>query len=124
MHQGIAAVHGLAAIVVGVLVVRLWNPGDYIEALPGVLLVALLLAIAWGLWWRRAWGRVLALIVHWPCLVGAVVLLPACLYVLLFVPPGEIAVLHFFALLALVFLSPALLLSASTLWYLQWRKVR
>jgi hypothetical protein len=47
--DAIAAVHVLAAIVVGVLVVRLWNPGDYREALPWVLLAILLLASARGL---------------------------------------------------------------------------
>ena len=102
--QVIAAVHVLAAIVLGVLVVRLWNPGDHVEALPWVLLAILLLTIAWGLWRRQTWARVLALIIHWPTLVGAIVLLPACLFVLLFVPAGEIAVLHVFALLGLIIL--------------------
>ena len=119
--QVIAAVHVLAAIVMGALVVRLWNPGDYVEALPWVLLAILLLAIARGLWRRQTWARMLSLIIHWSTLVVAIVLLPICLFVLLFVPAGEIAVLHVFALFGLIILAPALLVSAWTVWYLHRR---
>lgn len=119
--QVIAATHILAAIVMGALVVCLWNPGDYVEALPWVFLATLLLAIAWGLWRRQTWACMLALIIHWPTLVVAIVLLPICLFVLLFIPVGEIAVLHVFASLGLIILAPALLVSAWTVWYLHRR---
>jgi hypothetical protein len=122
LHRVIAAVHILGAIALGILVVLLWNEGDYAETFPWVLLAVLLLAIAWGLWKRRNWARVLALIIHWPSLVGAIVLLTACL-LLLYGPPGESPVRHGVAFFGLVLLSPVLLASAWTLWYLQWRKV-
>lgn len=104
--------------------VRLYNPGDQMEALPWGLLTLLLLAIGWGLWRRQVWARVLALVVHWTVFVGAVGLLPLCLYVLLLVPARGIAVAHVFALIGAVLALPILILSGWTIWYLHRRMLR
>lgn len=124
----IAAIQLVAAIGVVVAIVDLWNPddplGSLVEALSWVLLTILLLAIGWGLWSRRAWARVLALIIHWPTFIGAIGLLPLCLGFLLLVPARGIAVFHAFALFGLVVLPPVLLVSGWTLWYLHRRTLR
>ncbi len=117
-----AIVHALVGVLLGGFVALGWNSGKYeVEALPWMLLAILLVVLARGLWRRRGWSRMLALIIHWPVLVGSASLLPMCLaYVLLATPEG-IAVVYAFAVYGLFFLSPLVLFSGWTVWYLHRR---
>jgi hypothetical protein len=114
----IAAIHLIAALLVGWLIIIAWNPGDLHEALPWMLVAAVLMALAVGLWRRRRWARLVALIIHWPTFAGSLLLLPLCVIFLLVDPAGEMSFFHPFAFLGVIFLSPALLLSGCTVWYL------
>src|SRR6476660_3801964 len=108
--QVIVAIQVVAAIGLLVAIGRLWNSrdplGSLLEALVWVFLATLLLMIGWGLWTRRAWARLLALVVYWPTFVATIILLPLCLGVLILVPAGGIAVAHFFAWSGLILLPP------------------
>ena len=130
--QVIAGIQLVAAIsLVGLVVAYLVaqrNPNDLLwwvdESLFWVFPAILLLTIGRGLWNRRPWARVLALIIHWPIFVGAIGLLPLCLGFLLLVPARGIAVGHVFALFGLVAVAPVFLVSGWTLWYLHRRTLR
>jgi len=126
--QVIAAIQVVEAIGLVVAIVGAWNPedpgGSLIEAMFWVLLAILLLTIGWGLWMRRAWARLLALVLHWPAFAGALVLFPLCLLFLLLAPARGIAVGHVFAWIGLIVLPPALLLSGWIVWYLHRRTLR
>ena len=127
----LAAMYALAAFAWVVAVVLFYVPfygasSDFRPALrdlllaiiPALLFTILLLTIGWGLWKRLSWARLLALIINWPFFLGAVGLLPICLYVLLLVPARGIAVGHGIAFLGVFILTPVLLLTGWTLWYL------
>ncbi len=124
MHHIIAVVHVLAAILLAVATVGLYNPGDQHEALPWVLLAMLLLAMARGLWRQAAWARGLALLIHWPAFVGAAVLLPLCLCIIFLIPARGIAMGRAYAVFGVIGLLPVLLVSGCTLWFLRRQKVR
>jgi len=118
----IAIVHSLGGVFLGGLVVRGWISGKYeVEALPWMLLAISRLVLAQGLWKQRNWSRGLALIIHWPVLVGAAALLPMCLAYVLLVTPNGIAVVYAFALHGLFLLFPIVLFSGWTVWYLHHR---
>jgi hypothetical protein len=116
VHHIVAIVYVVAAIMLAVAIVGLYNPRDQIEALPWVLLMILPLAMVRGLWRQAAWARGLALVIHWPVFVVA---LGLCLCIF-----RGIAVAPFFAIFLVIDLLPLLLVYGGTLWLLHRQKVR
>jgi hypothetical protein len=116
----IAAMHVVAAIGLVVAIVALWNPGDLAEALPWILLTILPLAMAWGLWNRRAWAREAVSDYYSPIFFVALAPFSFCLFFYFLVPARGIAVAHVYAVLGLFFLTPILLITGLTVWYLKW----
>ena len=110
----IAALNVLAAIL---LAVSIDNPSRY----PLVIPIILFLAIAWGMFKRRAWARVLALVVHWIVFVGTIVFLAYCLISLPFVPQEGIGFALIFIFCFAVIALPVLGVSGWTVWYLHKR---
>lgn len=117
----VAAVHFIAALVVGTLIIIAWNTGDIYEALPWMLVTLVLMAMAVGLWRRRRWTRPFAVVIHGVITVLTFVAFPVCATFLLLVPAKDIAVLHAFALVGLFASMIVGPLSALIVWYMRKR---
>jgi hypothetical protein len=116
----IATIHFVAAIGLVVAIVILVEPPPY--RIVGIVWLLLLppLTMTWGLWCRQAWARDLVLKAYSPIFFVATVPFSVCLLFLLLVPARGIAVLHVFAAFGLFFLTPIVLVTGSTVWYLKW----
>ncbi len=109
--------HGLVAAVVGMLIVVAWNPGDWYEAIPWVLVTVTLLVAARGYWFRRRWIRGFTWIIHGPLFLLSLLTLPCCVIFLVVVPMKGIAVFHVFAIAGIFVSVAAGFLSGITLRY-------
>jgi hypothetical protein len=112
----IAAMDVLAAVLLAVQVL------DNTSRYPLVIPIILFLVIAWGLLKRRAWARVLALIVHWIVFVGAITFLVFYLACLLFVSPQDMGFALLFVFFCTVIAVPVIVVSGWIVWYLHSRR--
>ena len=112
----IAAVHVIAALVVGILIFT----QDLDEAV-GMPVVVALVGLAVGLWLRHRGTRPFVLIIHGAIALMSFVVLPACATFLLLVPVKGTVFLHIYALFGLCASLILGLLSAWIVWYMHKR---
>ena len=122
----IAAVHGIAAVVVAAFFVtqhlmRYWDRMHLLslqlEGLCWIVPICLLLAVSYGLWSQLAWARLLTLVLDWSIFVGALgIAVVFAVTIVVWVPGNGFDLSTALMATSMLVLLPVVLVSAATLW--------